>query len=119
MPIYEYECKSCHRRTERRQKFSDPEITACPHCGGPIARVLSAPAFSFAGGGWYKDLYSSAKPPAAAGSSGDSKGEGATGSAESKGEAKPDSGSAKKEASTPAPAAASSPAPAATGSGSK
>src|SRR5215469_15040935 len=62
MPIYEYECTQCHERTERRQKFSDPEITVCPHCSGHLERVLSAPAVSFKGGGWYSDLYSSPKP---------------------------------------------------------
>ncbi len=61
MQLYEYECLECHRRTEKRQKFSDPEITTCPHCGGPIERVISAPAFSLKGGGWYADGYGSAK----------------------------------------------------------
>lgn len=68
MPLYEYECQQCGRRTEKIQKFSDPELTVCPHCGGTLERTLTAPAVHFAGGGWYKDLYSSAKPPAAAGS---------------------------------------------------
>ena len=71
MPLYEYECTQCHERTEKRQKFSDPEITICPHCSGHLERVLSAPAVSFKGGGWYSDLYSSAKPK----SSGDAKSE--------------------------------------------
>src|SRR5215469_14700967 len=65
MPLYEYECKECGRRTEKIQKFSDPELTVCPHCGGRIERTLTAPAVQFKGGGWYKDLYSSAKPAAA------------------------------------------------------
>lgn len=65
MPLYEYECKECGRRTEKIQKFSDPELTVCPHCGGRIERTLTAPAAHFKGGGWYKDLYSSAKPAAA------------------------------------------------------
>lgn len=106
MPIYEYECKACHRRTEKRQKFSDPEITACPHCGGAIERVLSAPAFSFAGGGWYKDLYSSAKPPAANAGSGEAKSEG---SGDAKPAGKTEAASANGTGSTspaPAPAAA-------------
>ncbi len=64
MPLYEYECNSCHRHTEKIQKFSDPEITTCPHCGGPLQRVLSAPAFALKGGGWYADGYGSAKPAA-------------------------------------------------------
>src|ERR1700720_168633 len=62
MPLYEYECTTCHRHTEKIQKFSDPEITACPHCGGKLERVLSAPAVSFKGGGWYADGYGNAKP---------------------------------------------------------
>ena len=62
MPLYEYECTACHKRTEKIQKFSDPEITTCPHCGGHIERVLSAPAVSFKGGGWYADGYGNAKP---------------------------------------------------------
>ena len=34
MPLYEYRCEQCGRLTERIQKFSDPELTVCPHCGG-------------------------------------------------------------------------------------
>jgi putative FmdB family regulatory protein len=71
MPLYEYECRACHKRTEKIQKFSDAEITICPHCGGELERTITAPAFQFAGGGWYKDGYGSAKPPAAEGSGSD------------------------------------------------
>jgi putative FmdB family regulatory protein len=63
MPLYEYECITCHRLTEKIQKFSDAPLTVCPHCGGPLERTITAPAFQFAGGGWYKDGYGSAKPP--------------------------------------------------------
>jgi putative FmdB family regulatory protein len=62
MPLYEYECTACHKHTEKIQKFSDPEITVCPHCGGKLERVISAPAVSFKGGGWYADGYGNAKP---------------------------------------------------------
>jgi putative FmdB family regulatory protein len=65
MPLYEYECTACHKRTEKIQKFSDPEITACPHCGGHLERVVSAPAIAFKGGGWYADGYGNAKPKSA------------------------------------------------------
>lgn len=68
MPLYEYECTACHKHTEKIQKFSDPEITTCPHCGLELKRVISAPAFSLKGGGWYADGYGSAKPGAAASS---------------------------------------------------
>ena len=69
MPLYEYECLTCRKHTEKIQKFSDPEITTCPHCGGELKRVISAPAFTMKGGGWYADGYGSVKPPAAAGES--------------------------------------------------
>jgi putative FmdB family regulatory protein len=62
MPLYEYECKQCKKHTEKIQKFSDKEITECPHCGGLLERVISAAAISFKGGGWFKDGYSHAKP---------------------------------------------------------
>jgi putative FmdB family regulatory protein len=62
MPLYEYECTTCHKHTEKIQKFSDPEITICPHCGGKLERVISAPAIAFKGGGWYADGYGNAKP---------------------------------------------------------
>ncbi len=95
MPLYEYECTACHRHTEKIQKFSDPEITTCPHCGGPLQRVISAPAFAMKGGGWYADGYASAKPSAGGDSAAPS-----------------DSSTPATPAATPAPAAAA-PAPAA------
>jgi len=64
MPLYEYECQQCHRRLEKIQKFSDPELTVCPHCSGKLERTVTAPSFQFAGGGWYADGYGSAKPAA-------------------------------------------------------
>src|ERR1700752_5071137 len=97
MPLYEYECTQCHERTEKRQKFSDPEITICPHCSGHLERVLSAPAVSFKGGEWYADLYSSSKPKAA----GESKG------AASGGSSTPDSGGSSSAASSTASPASS------------
>jgi putative FmdB family regulatory protein len=108
MPLYEYECTACHKRTEKIQKFSDPEITTCPHCGGHIERVVSAPAISFKGGGWYADGYGNAKPK----SSGDT-----TTSSDSAAKPASDSTPSTPAAapSTPAPA----PAPAAASSSDK
>lgn len=73
MPLYEYECNACHRRTEKIQKFSDADLTVCPHCGGGLERTITAAAIAFKGGGWYKDGYASVKQGAAAGN-GDSSG---------------------------------------------
>jgi putative FmdB family regulatory protein len=104
MPLYEYECAACHKRTEKIQKFSDPEMTECPHCGGKLERVLSAPAVSFKGGGWYADLYSSSKKPAAGSGGGD----GGSKPAESS----PAASSGGESKAAPAPAAAPSSTPA-------
>ena len=107
MPLYEYECTACHRRTEKIQKFSDPEITVCPYCNGHLERVLSAPAVSFKGGGWYADGYGNAKPKSSTESKGPS--ESKSSSTESK-SSTADSGTstAAAPAATAAPAAASS-----------
>jgi len=106
MPLYEYECTACHKRTEKIQKFSDPEITVCPKCGGVLERVISAPAISFKGGGWFADGYGSAKPAAG----GSSEGSGDSAKSESKSESKPAGDSAAAPAPAAAPAATSSPA---------
>jgi putative FmdB family regulatory protein len=112
MPLYEYECTACKRHTEKIQKFSDPEITACPHCGGLLERVLSAPAISFKGGGWYADGYGSKKAAASSESKSDS---GSSPGSESGSSTSSDSASTAAP-STPAPAAA--PAAAATSASS-
>jgi putative FmdB family regulatory protein len=57
MPLYEYQCKKCHHRFERIQKFSDPHVKKCPDCGGPVEQVISAPAVQFKGSGWYVTDY--------------------------------------------------------------
>src|SRR5260370_18675339 len=62
MPLYEYKCTACHKHTEKIQKFSDPEITVCPHCGGHLERVLSAPADSFKSHGWSAAASSNPNP---------------------------------------------------------
>ena len=54
MPLYEYQCESCTKRFERIQKFSDPPVEECPHCGkGPVRKLLSSPAIQFKGSGFY------------------------------------------------------------------
>ena len=68
MPLYEYECKKCHHRFEKIQKFSDRMIKKCPECGGPVEQMISAPAVQFKGSGWYVTDY--AKKSSSQGSSG-------------------------------------------------
>jgi putative FmdB family regulatory protein len=70
LPLYEYQCKKCHSLTERIQKFSDPPLTVCPHCGGELEQLLSAPAVQFKGSGWYVTDYARKAAPTST-SSGD------------------------------------------------
>ena len=77
MPLYEYQCKKCHHRFERIQKFSDPHIKKCPDCGGLVEQVLSAPAVQFKGSGWYVTDYAKKSSGTTASSSGN--GESASG----------------------------------------
>jgi len=56
LPLYEYECTK-DGTFERMQKFSDPPLTTCPTCGGPVEKLLSAPAIQFKGTGWYVTDY--------------------------------------------------------------
>jgi putative FmdB family regulatory protein len=90
MPIYEYECLACGRRTEALQRMTDPPLAACPECGGAVKKLISRPAFQFKGTGWYVTDYARAKPaaksekgdgaaPSADGGAGAAPGEGAPG----------------------------------------
>jgi putative FmdB family regulatory protein len=69
MPIYEYGCEAGHR-FEVKQKVSDPPLTKCQVCALPVSKLISAPAISFKGAGWYITDYSNKlKPPAQEGKS--------------------------------------------------
>ena len=77
MPLYEYECKKCHHRFEKIQKFSDKMVKKCPECGGPVEQMISAPAVQFKGSGWYVTDYakkSSSQGSAGSGESGSNDG---------------------------------------------
>ena len=55
MPIYEFQCSSCGTRSEHLMRLSDPDPSECPGCDKPqLHRLLSAPQFRLAGGGWYE-----------------------------------------------------------------
>jgi putative FmdB family regulatory protein len=82
MPLYEYECLQCGKRTELLQRFSDAPLAACPHCGGEVKKLISAPAVQFKGTGWYVTDYAGKKGGGSEGKGGrsESKGESASGS---------------------------------------
>lgn len=63
MPLYEYECRKCHHRFERIQKFSDKPVRRCPKCKtGRVEKLISSPAVHFKGTGWYVTDYGGKKP---------------------------------------------------------
>jgi putative FmdB family regulatory protein len=64
MPMYEYRCEKCGLVFEAMQKFSDPPLTECKSCGGPVQKLISQTAFTLKGDGWYQHGYSSPAPKA-------------------------------------------------------
>ena len=54
MPTYEYACKECDDHLEVHQSFTDPPLTECPSCGGPLRKVFGNIAITFKGSGFYK-----------------------------------------------------------------
>lgn len=57
MPLYEYKCVKCGRRTEKIESVKGPHLKKCPHCGGRVESLISAPAIQFKGSGWYVTDY--------------------------------------------------------------
>ena len=54
MPLYEYVCQKCGRKTEVLQRMNERPLRICPHCGGKkLKKAFSAPAIQFKGSGFY------------------------------------------------------------------
>jgi len=128
MPLYEYQCAKCGKKSEFIQSFSDPHETKCPRCGGVLKKLLSSPAVQFKGSGFYATDYGksgrtnreSASKAKDAKEGGETKSEGGGESkgvskGESAGESAADSSKGKKDggpgAAPAAPSGSSSPAP--------
>jgi putative FmdB family regulatory protein len=73
MPLYEFECERCRTRIEVIQRFDDPPPAACPNCGGPLRRLLSAPAVHFKGSGFYITDYAKKGSTSASGAASEAK----------------------------------------------
>ncbi len=55
MPFYEYQCQACGAQVEVLQKISDAPLKKCTECGkSQLRKLISAPSFRLAGGGWYE-----------------------------------------------------------------
>ena len=53
MPLYEYVCQDCQRKTEVLQGLREKPLKICPHCAGKLKKAFSAPAIQFNGSGFY------------------------------------------------------------------
>lgn len=53
MPTYGYRCTLCSHEFERVQKMSDPRITECEECNGPVKKIIYPVGISFKGDGFY------------------------------------------------------------------
>ena len=57
MPIYEYQCQSCHAVFEEWQSGFEEKVMDCPQCGGESRKLISHSSFHLKGSGWYADGY--------------------------------------------------------------
>ena len=117
MPTYEYACKECDDHLEVHQSFTDPPLTECPSCGGPLRKVFGNIAITFKGSGFYKtdsrdNGKKSAKPKDGDGGSSKSEGSSTTSSSSeassSSSSSSPSPSSSSSSSSSSAPAAAAS-----------
>ncbi len=53
MPLYEYKCRECGLRFERRQRFSEDPVSTCPECKGAVKRLIQPIGIIFKGSGFY------------------------------------------------------------------
>ena len=72
--------------------MSDEPVKVCPKCKKrKVEKLISHTSFQLKGGGWYSDLYASAKPGGSSSESGSKPESGGSGKAESKSEPKSES----------------------------
>lgn len=108
MPIYEYQCASCHHHFEEIQRHSDPPVAQCPKCQGAVNRLISQTRFALKGEGWYKDGYAKPAPKANTGATAKSE-TGTASKTESGGTAKSETPKTEKPAEKAAPTSPSTP----------
>lgn len=53
MPIYVYYCNQCNTTLEKRQKYSDLQLTECEKCGGNLRKILQPSTIIYNGSGFY------------------------------------------------------------------
>ncbi|HOK07055.1 MAG TPA: zinc ribbon domain-containing protein [Syntrophales bacterium] len=63
MPIYEYRCRKCGKEFEVFQKITEPAVSECGFCRGPVDKLMSLSSFHLKGSGWYVTDYGGKKAP--------------------------------------------------------
>ena len=53
MPTYDYQCSACGWTFERRQRFDDEPVAACPKCTARSRRLIHSVPVFFKGSGFY------------------------------------------------------------------
>ncbi len=53
MPTYEYACTRCGQHVEVFQRLSEPPLSTCGVCGGPLRKVFHPAGIVFKGSGFY------------------------------------------------------------------
>lgn len=53
MPTYGYRCTACGHEFERVQKITDPRLTECEECNGPVKKIIYPVGIAFKGDGFY------------------------------------------------------------------
>jgi putative FmdB family regulatory protein len=86
MPTYEYACTKCGQHVEVFQRISEPPLTTCGVCKGPLRKVFHPAGIVFKGSGFYAT---------------DSRSKAKTDSSESRPESKPDAKTDTRSEKTP------------------
>jgi putative FmdB family regulatory protein len=97
MPIYEYDCTQCAKRTEVIQRMGGAPLKVCPHCGGRLKKAFSAPAIQFKGSGWYVTDYARASKESGGKKESESSGEAKSEKSESAGKSEKSESAGKSE----------------------
>ncbi|MFC2058850.1 FmdB family zinc ribbon protein [Chloroflexota bacterium] len=53
MPVYDYQCDSCHSCFEQRQGFDADPVAICPECQGRARRLFRPVPIIYKGSGFY------------------------------------------------------------------
>jgi len=101
MPTYGYRCGACGHEFEIRQRITEEPLTACPKCGGRLAKMVYPAGVIFTGSGYYTTDYKGSGKDAGTSSNGVATA--SEGSSESKPETKSETKSESKSESKAEP----------------